>query len=191
MLIALLLAAPPGETVAQPLPANDLVIAPEDGLTFLEEPGVRIAVDGYAIPNEADCQVFERDGDTRYRLYWTTRQYEGQNEVRWTVHTSVSADGLHFEYEHGPHFGLTNRTDRDVLKLPDGSYRAYTLIGGGDPWYCVDSYIGDGLKWAHEPGKRITFGDEYDATASRAPEAVLLEDGTIRVYYIGWSGPEG
>jgi len=175
-----------------PLAANDLALAPDEGVRFVEEPGVRIAMEHFNLPNEPDCQVFVRDGKPFFRLYWTTRNYKGQKPpLRWTTHSSISADGLTFEYEHGPHFSLTNRTDRDLLHLPDSRYRAYTLIGGGDPWYCVDSYIGDGVRWTHEPGKRITFGGEFDTTASRGPEAVFLPDGRVRVYYIGWSGSRG
>ena len=181
-----------GEEDMTPSAANNLVLSSSDGLRFVEEEGVRITVAGFKIPNEPDCQVFERDGERLYRLYWTTRSYEGQKPpLRWTTHSSVSEDGLTFDYECGPHFSLTNRTDRDLLRLPGGGYRAYTLIGGGDPWYCVDSYIGDGVRWTHEPGKRITFGDRFDKTASRGPEAVFPPDGRVRVYYIGWSGPRG
>jgi len=184
-----------------PAGANDLVLKPSGGLLFIQEPGVRVAHPGFRTPNEPDCQVFRKNGKVVYRLWWTTRRYDAQtklNETRWSSHVSISTDGLNFRYERGPEFRngpLTNRTDRDLIRLPDGRWRAYTLVGGGDPWYCIDSYIGSraaaGWKW--EPGKRIDSGKpgDMDHTAARAPEVARLSDGRTRIYYIGWNGPSG
>jgi hypothetical protein len=134
-------------------------------------------------------------------MWWTTRSARdpgGEPFRRWTTHTSVSEDGLHFRYERGPEFAsgpATNRSDRDLIRLPDGRWRAYTLVGGGNPWYCIDSFIGDPAagKWTTEPALRINFGaaGDLDATGARGPEAVRLPDGAYRLYYLGWNGPEG
>jgi hypothetical protein len=181
--------------------ANDLELDPRQGLAFVVEPGARIAHEGFEPASEPDCQVFQTNGKTVYRMWWTTRRYDGQKatgENRWSSHVSVSTDGLDFRYERGPEFRsgrITNRTDRDLIRLPDGGWRAYTLIGGGNPWYCVDSYLADeqARNWKWEPGIRVNFGQsgDWDTTAVRAPEAVLLKDGRIRVYYIGWNGASG
>jgi len=181
--------------------ANDLELDPQEGLAFVVEPGARISHEGFDPASEPDCQVLRSDGKAVYRMWWTTRRYDGQKatgENRWSSHTSVSTNGLEFRYERGPEFRsgrITNRTDRDLLRLPDGRWRAYTLIGGGNPWYCVDSYLADGQaeNWKWEPGIRVNFGQsgDWDTTAVRAPEGVLLKDGRIRVYYIGWNGASG
>jgi len=181
--------------------ANDIVLKPEEGLTFVEEPGVRITHLGFNGLYEPDCQVFYENAQPVYRLWWTTRAYADQqltNENRWSAHVSISSDGLHFDYERGPEFAtgrFTNRTDRDLLRLPDGGWRAYTLAGGGNPWYCIDSYRAGSMArdWTWEEEMRINFGNpgDWDHTGARGPEAVLLPDGSIRVYYIGWNGSEG
>jgi hypothetical protein len=203
LLLSVILAAP--ETAptpaSAPAAANDLILRPDEGLTFVREPGRRVEHPGFLTPNEPDCQVFREDDRIVYRMWWTTQAYEAQaklNETRWTSHVSISTDGLSFRYERGPEFHngrTTNRTDRDLSRLPDGRWRAYTLVGGGDPWYCIDSYLSkrDARDWKWEPAVRIGFGrpGDMDHTASRGPEAVRLPGGQTRVYYIGWNGPAG
>ncbi|MDP7018057.1 MAG: PQQ-binding-like beta-propeller repeat protein [Pirellulaceae bacterium] len=162
---------------------------------------MRIAHAGFESPGEPDCQVFRHDGNTTYRMWWTTRRYEAQKktgEDRWSSHVSVSTDGLTFRYERGPEFSrgvFTNRTDRDLIRLRNGNWRAYTLIGGGNPWYSIDSFLSgkEARHWNPERGVRIRFGQQgdWDFTAARAPEAVLLPNGGVRVYYIGWNGSQG
>ncbi|MHC4442646.1 MAG: hypothetical protein ACYTF1_06575 [Planctomycetota bacterium] len=203
LVLAVLLSAPPVkmQPTSAPAGANDLALKPAEGLKFVQESGVRIAHPGFDTPNEPDCQVFREKGKVVYRLWWTTRRYDAQvelNETRWSSHVSISTDGLKFRYERGPEFRsgrFTNRTDRDLIRLSNGRWRAYTLIGGGAPWYCIDSYLGSraAAEWKWEPGKRIDSGKpgDMDHTAARAPEAVCLPDGRTRVYYIGWNGPSG
>ena len=186
--------------------ANDLVLRPDEGMMFAIEPGVRYQGDGFSA-TEPDVEVFHDDLGVPYRMYFTSRDWnddKGTGTGLWTSHSAVSRDGLSFTYEGlrlDPAQYRTNRTDRDVFRLTDGRYRMYTLIGGGDPWYCIDSYISpDGVNdFRHEPGKRIPHGDAskggdgfpWDRTAARDPEAVHLDDGRIRLYYIGWNGPNG
>ena len=99
-----------------------------DGLTFEQEPGVRIAQDS---PLE-DFAVYAPEviglGDGSYRMYYAGWTVE---PVRGRVFSATSADGLAWTKDPDPNLEFGGRYDAEkcsepcVTRLPDGRYRMF------------------------------------------------------------------
>ena len=72
-------------------------------------------------------------------------------------------------------FGDGGYADAEVLALPGGGYRMY--VGYMGDHSIVSFFSDDGLDWSPEAGVRIASG--------AFPDAVLLPDGRVRLYYQG------
>ncbi|MFA6035380.1 MAG: hypothetical protein WC759_00290 [Candidatus Micrarchaeia archaeon] len=120
--------------------------------------------------------------DGRVRLY-----YCGAGGIL----SSISSDGLNFQKESGVRFNSNQggTCDPSVISLPDGRFRMYYKIafGQGGPGLAVHNVYSaisdDGLAFRDE-GIRIDSQKSGDEGWASVPEAIMLEDGSIRIYYV-------
>lgn len=168
-----------------------------DGERWELDPGVRLAPYGPHADVRVVCPDVVPLAEGGYRMY-----FEGQPAAGPAVILSArSSDGLAWEPEPGVRFGDPARrlgSPRAVYVGDDGSGRArvrlyfhsYTqpLRGGLDAGNHILSAISDdGLVFTPEPGVRIAQEGPLQTFAVYAAEALLLGDGTYRMYYAGWT----
>ncbi|MDE3070551.1 MAG: hypothetical protein KGJ43_07460, partial [Acidobacteriota bacterium] len=101
-----------------------------------------------------------------------------------------STDGLAFT-EVSAHTPAGN--DPAIVGLPDGRYRMYFNVcnpcAGADSGKEIRSAVSsDGLNWTTEPGVRLVEGT---FRAGGVPDAVVLPDGRVRIYYLPSLDDEG
>jgi len=125
--------------------------------------------------------------DGRFRLY-----YGGPGGIL----SAISQDGLNFTKEAGVRVSSGSAgsaemivSDPTPVKLKDGRVRMYYkgATGGGGPGQAVHSIFSaistDGLRFEKE-GIRIDSQKTPDGGWASVPEAILLPDGKVRIYYV-------
>lgn len=145
----------------------------DDGLTFIEEAGVRVS-------GGCDPSIVPLDGGG-YRMYYKL-EVDPNTHV---IHSAVSQDGLTWDKEGlrfqnmgSPCHGWTSVPD--AVRLPDGRVRIYFVCD--KTLNAVASIIsGDGLNFALEEGFRLERAVD--------PNVLRLPDNTYRMFYA--TAPEG
>lgn len=123
--------------------------------------------------------------DGRVRLYYCKDQ---------EIVSAISKDGLTFTKESGvrisPGTGFeTHVCDPTIVDLPDGKMRMYykgadTMMPGPGSIHKIYSAISsDGLTFQKE-GLRIDSENEEDNGWASVPDAIVLPDGRVRIYYV-------
>lgn len=125
--------------------------------------------------------------DGRFRLY-----YGGPGGIL----SAISQDGVTFTKEAGVRVSSGSAgsaemiaSDPTLVKLKDGGVRMYYkgATGGGGPGQAVHSIFSavstDGLRFEKE-GIRIDSQKTPDRGWASVPEAILLPDGKVRIYYV-------
>jgi RHS repeat-associated protein len=172
-----------------------------DGLTFVQESGVRVAAGGpFGCFNVGSGDVV-RFPNGLLRMYYSCGPnlgYSGGN-----ILSSTSTDGLNWTLETGIRLvaggnstGLDQYAfDPKLESLPDGTYRMYysgialptgSAVSSNDRIFSAVS--ADGLSWADEPGIRLDHGTagSSDSRVAAGARFVGLPDGTFRLYYAGY-----
>lgn len=149
-----------------------------DGLTFLSEPGVRIASGGPGSEEEivGDPSIVQLPGGLIRMYYKGGDGPGGPGQANHRIFSATSTDGVAFTKEGKrfenmgyPDWGWTSVPD--AVRLPDGRIRIY-YTGGQGVESCVS---GNGLDFVLEPGVRIA--------GSVDPDAVLLASGDVAVFH--------
>lgn len=157
-----------------------------DGFAWTPEPGVRLAprLEQGELRVVSSEVVPTPDG-------WLRMYYESANGLQSdpsAIHSAVSEDsGLTWNREPGVRLasGDCNYGAPRILFLTDGRVRLYCYERGLG---IISSVSNDeGLSFCQEPGIRIAQGGIYDALTAFAPEIMRLDDGTLIVYYAGYS----
>jgi len=175
---------PPGTTPAPgPEPESK---KPAAQLTWTIDSGVRL--------QDATVPNILRLEDGRFRLY-----YGGPGGIL----SAISQDGLTFTKEAGVRVPAGSAgsaemivSDPTLVKLKDGRVRMYYkgATGGGGPGQAMHSIFSaistDGLRFEKE-GVRIDSQQTPDGGWASVPEAVLLPDGKVRIYYVSDSADVG
>jgi hypothetical protein len=134
--------------------------------------------------SEASVPYAHRTSDGRIRLYYCGRG---------GIISAVSSDGLYFVEESGVRIASprpgTIACDPTLVDLPEGGMRMYYKLasGQGGPGQSIHkihsatSY--DGLKFDLE-GVVIDSEQTDDRGWASVPEAIMLPDGRVRLYYV-------
>jgi len=143
------------------------------------EPGIRL--EDATVPNILRLE------DGRFRLY-----YGGPGGIL----SAISDDGLNFTKESGIRIPSGSAdspemivSDPTLVRLKDGKVRMYYkgATGGGGPGQAVHSVFSaistDGLSFEKE-GIRVDSRQTPDGGWASVPEAILLPDGRVRIYYV-------
>lgn len=178
------LPAPSPETTPIPdsTPAPEPVPKSEEPTTqfiWTVEPG--ICLEDATVPNILRLE------DGRFRLY-----YGGPGGIL----SAISDGGLTFTKEPGVRVPSGSAgslemivSDPTLVRLKDGSVRMYYkgATGGGGPGQAIHSIFSaistDGLRFEKE-GIRIDSQQTPDDGWASVPEAILLPDGRVRIYYV-------
>ncbi len=133
-----------------------------DGLNWNLEEGVRL--------RGGSPSVLETQGG--FRMYYA------QNG---SIFSATSTDGLNWK----PEEGVRLRGDSPSVLETQGGFRMYYAQNGS----IFSATSTDGLNWKPEEGVRIRPSEGYyDSRGVFGPEAVVLPDGYIRIYYTGFDG---
>ncbi|MCX6356880.1 MAG: hypothetical protein NT045_03235, partial [Candidatus Aureabacteria bacterium] len=149
-------------------------------ISWTKDSGAR--VDGGSVP------YIHKLKDGRYRLY-----YGGTGGIV----SAISPDSLSFTLEDGVRIAPSNIpgdqesmvNDASVVDLPDGRFRMYYkgANGQGGPGQAIHKIFSaissDGLTFVKE-GLRIDSKTTGDNGWASVPEAILLPDGRVRIYYV-------
>ena len=165
-----------------PSPTPPPVIPEEEAKTdfvWTVEPGIRL--------EDATVPYVHRLEDGRFRIY-----YGGSGGIL----SAISDDGLSFQKESGvriPSGSLGSpeaiASDPALIMLPDGRFRMYYkgATGGGGPGQSVHVILSavsmDRLTFEKE-GIRIDSQKTADRGWASVPEAIVLPDGRVRIYYV-------
>ncbi|MFA5070313.1 MAG: hypothetical protein WC528_03445 [Patescibacteria group bacterium] len=125
----------------------------------------------------ADAEILDL-GNSQYRLYYAaepeTPDFAGQ------IYSSVSSDGITWTKEEGVR--KTWAVFFDVVKLPDGRFRAYFQ----NDQVIKSAVSEDGLNWTDEPGVRIDKSEPgFNLESVGAQSTYLLPDKTYIMVYRG------
>jgi hypothetical protein len=185
ILICLLLLFAVGCTPATPGPAPSPAVQ-ETVTQFMW------TVDSGSRLEDAGVPSILRLEDGRFRLY-----YGGPGGIL----SAISQDGLNFTKEASVRVSSGSAgspemivSDPTLVKLKDGRIRMYYkgATGGGGPGQAVHSIFSaissDGLSFEKE-GIRIDSQQTPDDGWASVPEAILLSDGRVRIYYVS-DGPD-
>jgi len=152
----------------------------EDGKNFSRVGNAFGGDKGFGMPHVVKLS------DGKFRMY---------NMVSEGISCSISSDGLTFTLEKqlciskgdfpSASIGLTGPS---LVKLKDGSYRAYfsdaVMAGTGpDPHFIMSATSTDGLNWKADPGVRIGPGAPTISRSGEHPGAIAHEDGTVTLFY--------
>lgn len=154
--------------------------APLLDIAWAEDGGARI--DGGSVP------YIHKLHDGRYRLY-----YGGNGGIV----SAISSDSLNFTADAGIRIAASNTpgdpefmvNDASVVDLPDGRVRMYYkgANGSGGPGQAIHKIFSaissDGLIFEKE-GLCIDSEATGDGGWASVPEAILLPDGRVRIYYV-------
>ena len=168
--------APGPTSVPEPKPESK---EPATQFIWTVEPGIRL--EDATVPN------IYRLEDGRFRMY-----YGGPGGIL----SAISDDGLTFTKELGvrvPSGSAGNSemivSDPTLVRLKDGRVRIYYkgATGGGGPGQAVHSVFSaistDGLRFEKE-GIRIDSQQTPDRGWASVPEAIVLPDRRVRLYYV-------
>ncbi|MDO8452892.1 MAG: hypothetical protein Q7S79_04020 [bacterium] len=159
---------------------NDVVGGPGSALEISWEKDVGSRVTGGSVPFVYKLQ------DGRVRLYYCSGD---------TISSSISQDGITFVKEQGIRIasGTGNELivcDPTIVNLPDGKVRMYYKgadsmnPGPGKSVHKIYSAIStDGLTFQKE-GLRIDSETNGDNRWASVPDAIMLPDGRVRLYYV-------
>lgn len=162
-----------------------------DGLTFVDEPGVRItaAAAGFASttpgqPGATSGATVVQISDGRYRLYFSDLPRPGDPPGGHIIKSAVSRNQLEWTMEDGVRLGtgapaLTESAEHPfALVNPNGSVTLYYGKFGGPgamtPEGLYQATSTDGLTFAQET-LAVFFAND--------PDVVRLTDGTVMLYY--------
>ena len=152
----------------------------EDGKTFTRVGNAFGGDKGFGMPHVVKL------ADGRFRMY---------NMVSQGISCSISTDGLTFTLEKQTCINkadfpaATNGlTGPSIVKLKDGSYRAYfsdaVMAGTGpDPHFIMSATSSDGLTWKADSGVRIGPNASTITRSGEHPGAIAHEDGTVTLFY--------
>ena len=166
-------AVPAATTPAPTTPAAPPPAPPEQPRTrfaWSTDGGIRI--EGGSIP------YAYRTGDGKLRLY-----YSGQGGIL----SAISDDGTTFQKEAGTR--VPGGNDATMVTSKDGKIRLYYKVasgpgGPGQAVHTIHSAISsDGLNFVME-GMRIDSQQTPDRGWASVPDAVMLPDGRVRIYYV-------
>lgn len=184
-----------------PLQTNSTIQkAPEESITISENNATNESVaDSLSFSWEKDSGSRIIDGsvpfvhrlkDGKVRLYYCNNN---------GILSAVSKDGITFEKENGirisPGTGFESHVcDPTIVDLPDGKMRMYykganSQAGGpGQSIHKIYSAISsDGLTFQKE-GLRIDSEASGDNGWASVPDAIVLPDGRVRIYYVTAAG---
>lgn len=169
--------APDPASTAKPAPPESKDSAVQ--FVWTVDPGTRL--------EDANIPSIHRLEDGRFRMY-----YGGPGGIL----SAISDDGLTFTREPGVRvpsgsMGTSEAiaTDPSVVVLKDGWVRLYYkgATGPGGPGQSIHSVFSavstDGLSFEKE-GIRIDSQQTPDRGWASVPEAVVLPDGRVRIYYV-------
>ncbi|MDE2807950.1 MAG: hypothetical protein OXN90_05980, partial [Gemmatimonadota bacterium] len=168
-----------------------------------KEPGVRMDAGGEG----AEHYIWSPDviplADGRYRMYYEGKTEQGDGQVKATIVSSISDDGLVWEREPGLrlagasvsylaprclHLDPAAEQGGPRFRLYVSAY-PYPDVAGNKK--IVSAVSEDGLVFQLEPGVRIPQDRDLESYAVYAPEVLRLGEGGFRMYYAGWtSAPE-
>jgi len=171
------------------VPGNQLEVysaISSDGLTWSEEPGIRIR--WAAMPTVIELP------DGRWRMY-----YQGRLALKPCILSAISEDGLTFTREEGIRLETGGQGSYDsynigsptIIRLDDGTYRMYyrgSMYDEASIWEKQFSFIlsatsKDGLTWTKELGVRIDGRQSPFEGHVDGPYATKLPEGTYRLYF--------
>lgn len=165
--------APPAATVSGPSTASPTAAASPTSsalaLTYTPDLGFRVEEGGIG-------EILTLPDGT-YRLYYGT--------LTQGMVAADSADGLNFSEAVKTRL---QANDPSIVMLKDGTYRMYyktNVQGTYHPIYSATST--DGITWQEEGLRFENLGDPCQGFTS-VPDAVILPDGRVRVYFACGSG---
>ena len=181
---------PPAAAEQSPVPAPSPETTPAPELEpESKEPEAQFiwTIDSGIRLEDATVPNILRLEDGRFRLY-----YGGPGGIL----SAISDDGLTFAKEPGVRVSSGSSgspemivSDPTLVRLINGSVRIYYkgATGGGGPGQAVHSIFSaisaDGLRFEKE-GIRIDSQQTPDDGWASVPEAILLPDGRVRIYYV-------
>lgn len=160
-----------------------------DGSEWTPEPGVRLPPQ----LEQGELRVVSSEvvpvhgHPDRLRMYYESAN--GLQSEPSAIHSALSEDGgLTWNREAGARLasGICNYGAPRILFLTDGRIRLYCYERGLG---IVSAVSNDGLTFRQESGIRIEQGGVHDAITAFAPEIVRLDDGSLVLYYAGYSAP--
>ncbi len=119
--------------------------------------------------NAVDPDVIEL-ADGRLRMYFYDIAVKDKVHP---IYSAISTDGINYTLEAGIRFQAGNIYDPNVIRLKDGRYRMY-LNRDSD---ITSATSADGLTFTDDGGVRLS--------GLGVPGAIVLPDGTIRLYHCG------
>ena len=141
--------------------------------------GEKVLIDGVFDGNGVDPDIFKQD-DGSLRLYYFQGYFvtpPPQNPGPNTIYSAVSTDGVRFTGKRKV-FEYNNVFDPSVVRLPNGSYVMGCTNMIGTVVNTVIATSPDGLSF--------TYKTTVENTG--VPELMVLNDGSIRLYYNGPGG---
>lgn len=161
-----------------------------DGSVWTPEPGIRLAPQ----LEQGELRVVSSEvvpvhgHPDQMRMYYESAN--GLQSEPSAIHSALSEDGgLTWNREPGARLamGVCNYGSPRILFLADGRIRLYCCERGVG----IISALSDdgGLTFRQEPGVRIEQGGVHDALTAFASEIVRLDDGSLVLYYAGYSAP--
>jgi len=117
------------------------------------------------------------DGKIRMFFFGSeiTKEDPAKSEGDHKIYSAVSEDGIHFQAEPGVRFQMASITDPEVLRV--GKEWLMFLSGGQETLLARSS---DGLNFTIDSGFHLEIGG--------VPGAVMLSDGSVRIFATGRGG---
>jgi hypothetical protein len=141
--------------------------------------GEKVLIDGVFDGNGVDPDIFKQD-DGSLRLYYFQGYFvtpPPQNPGPNPIYSAVSTDGVRFTGKRKV-FEYSNVFDPSVVRLPNGSYVMGCTNMIGNVVNTVIATSADGLSF--------TYKTTVENTG--IPELMVLQDGSIRLFYNGPGG---
>ncbi|MGA1306771.1 MAG: hypothetical protein ACO30M_02620 [Candidatus Kapaibacteriota bacterium] len=141
--------------------------------------GEKVLIDGVFDGNGVDPDIFKQD-DGSLRLYYFQGYFvtpPPQNPGPNPIYSAVSTDGVRFTGKRKV-FEYNNIFDPSVVRLPNGNYVMGLTNMIGNTVNTVIATSADGLSF--------TYKTTVENTG--IPELMVLQDGSIRLYYNGPGG---
>jgi len=159
------------------------------GLTWIKEPGARVAAGGpYDTNGPLSPHVVELVNGS-LRMYYT-----GSDGSTFRILSAISTDGLAWSKEAGIRVDRGGAYDAafvdsaETVLLPDGRVRMYYHGNDGSRSRILSAITSNGLIWTKDPGIRIDAGGPYDGAGVGYPDVVPDLFGGYRMFYGGSDG---